>query len=633
MTDAKKILKKYWNYDAFISPQKEIVEAVMHQNDVIALLPTGGGKSICFQVPALLKEGVCLVISPLISLIQDQVENLKSRGIRVTSIPSGANQNEILTLFDNIKFGNYKFLYISPERLQIPLIQEKIKQLTVSFVAVDEAHCISEWGHDFRPSFRNIKVLKELIPDVRLIALTATANQRVLLDIEKSLELKSPKIFKKSFFKEQLAYQIFSVEDKLLKLQQIFEKTKKPAIVYVNSRNKTQQIAEFLNSKSFKTSFYHGGMTASEKKLAFENWKSEKTPIMVATNAFGMGIDKENVGVVIHFDIPYSIENYIQEAGRAGRNNQKSFAVLLKNNNDISNQIELSKKSLPSIQEVKEIHRKLYQYFRIANGEIPENLLGFNLLEFSRIYNFSVAKVDAVLRILANNSIIEITNTYNKKSSVIFHETSKNLHFYAINNIYIKNFVNSLLRSYSGLFEQEVKIDEYYLAKKNNTTSHQIISYLEQLQKDEIITYNSVKTDSEIRFLAPREDDKTINRFSKEITQFLKQKEKKSTDFLRFIQNNSICRSIQILDYFVEKSTKKCGICDVCLSKKKTLQNDIDLEILNLLQQKEKLSSQEINQILNFPEKDILVHLRQLISDKKININHRNKYYINLHHE
>ena len=629
MTDAKKILQQYWNYDSFISPQEEIIEAVLNQKNVIALLPTGGGKSICFQVPALLKDGVCIVISPLISLIQDQVENLKSRGIKATSIPSGASQNDILTLFDNIKFGNYKFLYISPERLQMPLIQEKIKQLTISFVAVDEAHCISEWGHDFRPSFRNITILRELVANVHFIALTATANQQVLLDIEKSLELKSPKTFRKSFFKEQLAYQIFTVEDKLLKLQQIFEKTKTPAIVYVNSRNKTQQIAQFLNAKNFKTSFYHGGLTASEKKMAFENWMSEKTPIMVATNAFGMGIDKKNVGIVIHFEIPYSIENYIQEAGRAGRNHQKSFAVLLKNNNDISNQIELSKKSLPSIQEVKEIHRKLYQYFRIANGEIPENLLGFNLLEFSKIYNFSVAKVDAVLRILANNSIIEISNTYNKKSSIIFHETSKNLHFYAINNIYIKNFINSLLRTYTGLFEQEVKIDEYLLAKKNNTTSNQIISYLEQLQKDGIITYNSVKTDSEIRFLVPREDDKTINRFSKEITQFIKQKEKKSKDFLSFVQNNSDCRSIQILTYFDEKSIKKCGICDVCLSEKKTQKKDIDSEILNLLYQKGTLTSQEITQLLDFSEKDILVHLRQLISDEKININHQNKYYLN----
>jgi ATP-dependent DNA helicase RecQ len=628
MSDANKTLKKYWNFSTFIEPQGEIIQAVLDKKDVIALLPTGGGKSICFQVPALIKEGVCLVISPLISLIQDQVENLKKRGIKATSIQSGASENEILTLFDNIKYGNYKFLYISPERLQNTLIQKKIKQLTISFVAVDEAHCISEWGHDFRPAFRNITILRDLIPDVHFIALTATANKRVLLDIEKSLNLKETNIFKKSFFKEHLAYQIFTVEDKLKKLQQIFSKTKKTGIVYVNSRKKTVQIAQFLNLNNFKSSFYHGGLNTSEKENAFKNWMTEKTPIMVATNAFGMGIDKENVGIVIHFDIPYSIENYIQEAGRAGRNHKKAFAVLLKNDNDISNQIEFEKKTVPNIKEVKEIHRKLYQYFRISLGEIPENSLGFNLLEFSKIYDFSVSKVDAVLRILANNSIIEITNTYNKKSSIIFHETSKNITFYAINNIYLKNFINSILRTYTGLFEQEVKIDEFLLAKKNNMTSTQVIGYLNRLEKDGILSYHRVQTDSEIRFLIPREDDKIINFFSKEITQFLKQKEKKSIDFLSFIQNNLICRSIQILDYFDEKSTKKCGICDVCLSEKKYEKKDIIFEILMVLNEKGKLSSQEINQFLNFNEKDILINLRQLISENKITINNQNKYLI-----
>jgi len=511
MNEATKILKEYWNFSSFITPQEEIIQAVLEKKDVIALLPTGGGKSICFQLPAMMREGVCLVISPLISLIQDQVENLKKRGIKATSIQSGVSENEILILFDNIKFGNYKFLYISPERLQSSLIQEKIKQLKISFVAVDEAHCISEWGHDFRPAFRNITILRTLIPELHFIALTATANKRVLLDIEKSLDLKDTKVFKKSFFKEHLAYQIFNVEDKLLKLKQIFSKTKTPGIVYVNSRKKTVQIAQFLNSNNFKSSFYHGGLTTLEKENAFENWMKEKTPIMVATNAFGMGIDKENVGIVIHFDIPYSIENYIQEAGRAGRNQKKAFAVLLKNDNDISNQIEYEKKTLPSLKEVKEIHKKLYQYFRIALSEIPENSVGFNLLEFSKIYDFSVSKVDAVLRILANNSIIEITNTYNKKSSIIFHETSKNITLYAINNSYLKNFINSILRTYTGLFEQEVKIDEFLLAKKNNTTSKQVIGYLNQLEKDGILSYNRVHTDAEIRFLIPREDDKTIN--------------------------------------------------------------------------------------------------------------------------
>lgn len=633
MNDAKSILKQYWNYSSFIHPQEEIIDAVYHDKEVIALLPTGAGKSICFQVPALLKEGVCLVISPLISLIQDQVESLKKRNIKATTIPSGATQDEILALFDNVKYGNYKFLYLSPERVQTPLIQEKLKQLTISFVAIDEAHCISEWGHDFRPSFRNITILKEIIPEIRFIALTATANKKVLLDIEKNLRLQSPTIFKKSFYKKNLAYQIFTVEDKLLKLQQIFSKTKTPAIVYVNSRKRTKQIAEFLNAKNFKSSFYHGGLTANEKENAFKNWMTEQTPIMVATNAFGMGIDKENVGIVIHFDIPNSIENYIQEAGRAGRNNKKAFAVLLKNENDILNQIAFQKKSLPSLQEVKEIHRKLYQYFRIANGELLEKLFSFNHLEFSKIYNFSVSKVDAVLRILANNSIIEITNTYNKKSTIIFKETSKNINIYAINNIYIKTFINSLLRTYTGLFQQEVKIDEFLLAKKNNTTSTQIISYLEQLEKDEILTYHKVETDSEIRFLVPREDDKTINRVSKEITKFIKQKEKKSNDFLGFIQHNSVCRSIQILAYFDEISSKKCGICDVCLSQKKSSKKDITSQILQLLRKKETLTSQEIIHHLDLNEKDILIHLRELLSENIIRISSQNNYQLTKKYE
>lgn len=628
MTDAKNILQKYWKYDDFITPQNAIIETVLNQEDVIALLPTGGGKSICFQVPALLKNGVCLVISPLISLIQDQVENLKKLGIKATSIPSGTNQNEILLLFDNIKYGNYKFLYLSPERLQMPLIQEKLKQLTVSFVAIDEAHCISEWGQDFRPSYRNIPVLRELIPEIQFIALTATANKRVLLDIEKNLALKTPKIFKKSFYKSQLAYQIFTVEDKFLKLQQIFSKTKTPAIIYVNSRKKTFQISNFLNRNNFKSSFYHGGLTTIEKENAFKNWMSEKTPIMVATNAFGMGIDKENVGVVVHFDVPFSLENYIQEAGRAGRNQKKAFAVLLKNSTDISNQIDYLQKTLPSLKEVKEIHRKLYQYFRIGTGEMPEDLFSFNHLDFSKIYNFTVPKVDAILRILANNSIIEISNTFNKKSTIIFKESSKNLQFYAINNIYIKNFIDSLLRNYTGLFQQEVKVDEYLLAKKNNTTSRQIIQYLKQLEKDKIITYNSVKSDTEIRFLVPREDDRTINFYSKEIVQYIKQKEKKSTDFLKFIQNDSVCRSIQILAYFDETSTKKCGICDVCLSEKTIQKKNLTNEILKLLSEKSLFSSQEITRLLKFPEKDILIHLQRLLSEGKININNQNKYYI-----
>jgi ATP-dependent DNA helicase RecQ len=628
MISAKEILKKHWNFSSFRGPQEDIIKAVLQQKDVITLLPTGGGKSICFQVPGIIKEGVCLVISPLIALMQDQVENLKKRNIKATTIKSGSSQDEIITLFDNIKFGNIKFLYISPERLQSIFMQQKIKELNISFVAIDEAHCISEWGHDFRPSYRNIKILKQIIPDVNFIALTATANKKVLEDISSNLELKNPVIFRNSFARENLAYQVFNVEDKLLRLTQIFTKTKSPAIVYVNSRKKTEDLTKFLNARNFKSSFYHGGLSVKEKQLSFDNWMTERTPIMISTNAFGMGIDKSNVGIVVHFDVPFSIENYIQESGRAGRNEKKSFAVLLKNENDIAIHREHIKKGLPSILEIKEVHKKLYQYFRISNGEITENSYSFNLLEFSEIYKFTSKKVDAVLKILSNNGVLELTNTYNQKSTVIFTSSSKNIISHTINNIYTKNLIDTLLRTYTGLFKQEVKIDEFLLAKKSNTTSKQVIANLERLEQEEILTYNSVKTDSEIRFLLPREDDKTINKFSKEISRFIKQKEKKSEDFLAYILNNKVCRSIQILDYFDEISTKKCGICDVCLSKKRIKKKDISSEILSILEQKNELTSQEINQYLKANEKDILIHLRQLLSDNKVRINHQNKYHL-----
>lgn len=628
LNSSKEILKKYWNHDSFREPQQQIIEEVLQKNDVIALLPTGGGKSICFQIPALQMEGVCIVISPLIALMNDQIANLKKRNIKATTIKTGASNNEIITLFDNVKFGNFKFLYLSPERLQSQLVQQKIKELNVNLIAIDEAHCISEWGHDFRPSYRNISLLKAITKDAKCIALTATANNKIINDIANTLNLVQPKVFRKSFNRDNLAYQVFEVQDKLLKLIQIFTKTKRPSIVYVNSRKKTKDIAAFLNANNFKSSFYHGGLSTKDKENAFHNWLEETTPIMVATNAFGMGIDKSNVGIVIHFDLPFSIENYIQECGRAGRDEKKSFAVLLKNESDILVYKEQVKKSIPSLKEIKEVHHKLYQYFRISLGEIKEEFYRFNLLEFSKLYNFSAIKVDTILKILSNNGIITLSNTYNQKSTLFFKTTSKNVLSYTIRNIYTKKFINSLLRTYSGLFEQEVKIDEFLIAKKNNITSSKVKEELLRLQRDDLVEYKQVETDLEIQFLVPREDDKTINLISKNVVKFLTQKEKKSNDFLAYVSNNLVCRSIQLLNYFEENSAKKCGICDVCLSEKKKEKLNISKEIISLLKTKNSLNSQEINQHIKANEKDILIHLRQLISDNIIAINYQNKYQL-----
>ncbi|MCG8807834.1 RecQ family ATP-dependent DNA helicase [Tenacibaculum finnmarkense] len=620
------ILTHYWKHQSFRAPQQEIITAVLNRKDTIALLPTGGGKSICFQIPALINDGVCIVISPLIALMQDQVDSLVNRGIKATIIPSGSSQDEIITLFDNIRFGKTKFLYISPERLQSRFIQEKIKQLAVNLIAIDEAHCISEWGHDFRPSYQNIAILKELQPKVPFIALTATATKKVVNDIIVSLKLDTPKIFKKSFYRKNLAYQIFQTDDKLRKLNQIFTKTKGSAIVYVNSRAKTKNIASYLNAKGFKSSFYHAGLTTQEKERAFDNWMTEKTPIIVATNAFGMGIDKPNVRVVIHLNLPGSIENYIQEAGRGGRDGNKAFSVVLNNQNDLKKSTDLLEKSLPNIADIKLVHRKLYQQFQITKGELIETAFDFNFLEFCTKYTFNATKTHAVLQLLNSNGIIELNANFQQKSSIYFIVSSKQVILYWQQNPAAKNFIQTLLRLYGGVFENPVKIDEFYIAKKTGITSWQVIKELERMLEKNILEYKKANDNSELFFLQPREDDKTINRVSKNIELYLAQKKKKQQDLIHFLKNNDLCRSVQLLNYFNEDATKKCGICDVCLQHKQTFYIN-PKQIISLLNKKDALTVAQIATALHQKEANILILLRTLLSEEKISVTN-NKYFL-----
>ena len=628
MSNALEILKKYWNHNSFRAPQKEIINAVLDNNNTIALLPTGGGKSICFQIPALVKEGICVVVSPLIALMQDQVESLNNKGIKAATINSGASQDDLITLFDNIRFGNYKFLYISPERLQSSFIQEKILQLTVNLIAIDEAHCISEWGHDFRPSYRNIKVLTKLKPTTPIIALTATATKEVLNDIATNLEIENALVFKKSFYRNNLAYQFFSIEDKLGRLLQICSKTKKPIIIYVNSRNRTKEIAAFLHANNFKASYYHGGLSSNEKHEAFDNWMSEKTPIIVATNAFGMGIDKDNVKVVVHLDLPNSIENYIQEAGRAGRNKEKAFSAVLFNSNDIRLYKERIENTFPTISEIKQIYKRLNLNFQIAKGELIEEPFDFNLLEFSSIYKIPEKKVSTTINILEANGIISISDTYNKKSTIQFLSSSNRVLSFSKAKTKTAIVIQLLLRSYAGIFEQETKINEFWLAKKSNLLSKQIVAILTKLHAEELLVYNKATDNSELSFLVPREDDKTINAISRNIEKYIKQKIKKANEFVRFIENDIICRSIQISQYFNEETFSKCGICDVCLANK-NMYTDISKEIIHYLSSIKSASSEEICQHISSKQGNVLVNLQQLLGEEKISINSFNQYYIN----
>ncbi len=628
MNNSTEILQKFWGFSSFLNLQNDIVNSVLQGKDTIALLPTGGGKSICFQVPAMQKEGVCIVVSPLIALIQDQVNSLQKKGIKATYIPSGTLQDDIIALFDNIRFGNFKFLYISPERLQSKFIQEKIRQLNVSLIAVDEAHCISEWGHDFRPSYRNISILREIHPNINIIALTATATQKVIDDIEISLKLNNPNIFKKSFFRENLAYQIYYTEDKLYKLKQILTKNKSSAIVYVNMRKKTEEISKFLNLNGFKSGYYHGGLTSDEKKSALNDWLTEKKRIIVATNAFGMGIDKPNVRVVIHFNLPNSIENYIQEAGRGGRDGKKAFSVVLTNKSDILLTKELQELSQPSIKEIKEIHKKLYQHFQIANGEFVEKSFDFNILEFGNKYGFATNKLFIVMQILHNNGVLSINFNSQKKSTIQFLVHSNQLLKYLEANTSKRKFIQSLLRIYGGVFEQKINIDEFYLAKKTGITSFLVIKELEKLADDNLIEYNKSISNAELNFLHPREDDITINRISKRISSYLIQKTKKTDELISFIENDEICRNIQILQYFGEERLKKCQMCDVCLKDKISIKN-ITEQILNIIETEKEISSKEICSKINADENEILINLQILLSEEKIKINSYNKYIKN----
>jgi len=628
MTSPAQILQKYWGYSSFRDSQEDIIEAVLNKRDVVTILPTGGGKSLCYQVPGLILEGVCLVISPLISLMNDQTEQLRNKGIKALTIKSKATTDEIVSLFDNLKFGKYKFLYLSPERLQSDLVIQKIKEININLIAVDEAHCISEWGHDFRPSYRLIYKVRDLLPTINMIALTATATKKVVDDIIENLNLSKTSIFKKSFYRNNLAYQIIKNENKLGKLEQIFKKNPFPTIIYVNSRKKTEDISNFINAKGYLSTFYHGGMTNESKTIAFDSWMNEDRLIMVATNAFGMGIDKPNVKVVIHLDLPASIENYVQEAGRAGRNGEKSFSVVLQNENDINSFKKNTLETIPTINEIKNVHRKLYQYFQIALGELPEVSFDFNFLKFCQTYKLSHKKTTTIFQILKKNSIIEINSKFSQKSTVIFIISSKQLIRQTFNNKLTRKLIDFILRSHGGVFQKEVKINEFDIAKRMQINSLTVKELLNKLDHLNIIDYKEASSNEDFTFLTPREDDKTINRISRSIEKYLNQQQKKSKELIYFIRNNTTCRYIQLSRYFNEKKVSKCTLCDVCISDKKNSSNRIEKDIKELFKDRKEISQDEIIFSLEHDEKAILIHLRNLLSKDKIGLTANNKFFI-----
>ncbi len=627
--DALSLLKKYWNHDSFREPQDQIIQSVLEGHDTFALLPTGGGKSICFQIPALMKPGICLVISPLIALMKDQVANLQKRDIKAIALTGGISADETIDLLDNCQFGNYKFLYLSPERLQSDWVLERIKSLPINLIAIDEAHCVSQWGHDFRPAYLKIVNLKEFFPKVPFLALTASATQRVQDDICTQLHLQQPQIFKKSFARENIGYRIVDAEDKLYRIQQILKKYSEPSIIYVRNRKSCLEIASQLNTLGFSSTFYHGGLTTREKEKNMKSWLNDEVQTIVATNAFGMGIDKPNVRTVIHVQLPENLENYYQEAGRAGRNGENAYAILLLGPSDVQITKAQFLDVLPDKPFLKEVYIKLNNFFQIGYGEGINESFSFNVNQFCGQYKFPVLKTFNALQFLDNQGIISLSKEFSEKVTLQFLLDSREMLRYLSLNPADEHVLTTILRTYAGVYDMPTALNLNLIAKKAAVSEDEVVTILKRMQQKEACTLITQSNDSTLTFNEVREDDLTINRIAKFLQQ---QNELKATQFeavVAFISDKNSCKSKLLLEYFGEHNTKECGNCSVCIQKKKTAKSPIEIaeNIIGLLQ-KSALTSREIENMLDLTSEETIFALRMLLENNKITINNQNQYSI-----
>ena len=569
MFSAKEMLIKYWGHTHFRPMQYEIIQSILAGKDTLALLPTNGGKSICFQIPSLMQDGICIVISPLIALMKDQVQYLKSKGIKSLTLTSGLFKDEVFVALNNCIYGNYKFLYISPERLKDKLIQEKIKHMNVNLIAVDEAHCISEWGFDFRPSYLHIAKIRDIIPDVPILALTATATADIIDDIQKKLLFKGKHLLRSSFVRDNLSYVVINQENKKLKLLKILKHFLNSAIVYTNTRKETKDVTQFLRKNHISSDYYHGGLDISEREQKQEKWSKNQIRVMVATNAFGMGIDKENVRVVIHMSTPSSLETYFQEAGRAGRDNKLAYAIMLTKKSDIINLKYLVKSQFPSVEEIRDCYQNIANYYHIAINTSVGKSFEFDINNFCDRYKIQTYKTYYILKYLEKEEYIKLTDAFHSPSKIHFIIHNNELYSFQVANEHFDPLIKLILRSYSGIFENYVTINELTLSKRLNTNSSQIVSYLEKLQQLNILKYIPETNSPRIIFTKNRIDASSIH-ISKDSLEKRKQtKMRKINTVVDYINNTDDCRTKQLLKYFGEQSNYRCNKCDVCIERNK----------------------------------------------------------------
>lgn len=567
---ALKVLKEVYGFDDFRPQQLDIVLSVAEGKDTLALLPTGGGKSICFQIPALMTEGVCLVITPLIALMKDQVDALRKKRVLAAAVYSGMRKREIDTVLDNCIYGNYKFLYVSPERLKTELFIARFSKMKVSMIAVDEAHCISQWGYDFRPPYLEIAKLREIHPSVPIVALTASATLDVREDIMEKLQMKSPAVFTKSFARANLSYSVRIVENKIEKAIEILQKIQGSSIIYVRNRKGTKEFSQTLNTMGISATFYHAGLDTETRDRRQMEWKTGRIRVMVATNAFGMGIDKPDVRTVIHLDLPENLEYYYQEAGRAGRDEKKAFAVLLVNKKDVDTLEERSVKSYPPTDFLKKVYQCLANNYRIAVGSSMMSSYDFDITQFTSTYQLDLLLTYNALKVLQEEALLELSESFFVPSSIRLLVDQSKLYEFQISSRKLDPFIKVLLRTFGGeLFVEYIKIQEKKLANTMQVPENDVIQYLEQLDNLGILAYNKRKDQPQVTFLTPRMDAGKLPLNIKRIEERRQVTISKAKAIIAYTENAHLCRTNQILYYFGEETDNICGVCDVCIAKRK----------------------------------------------------------------